>query len=93
MVDVSSAVISNSDMGGWSVVGADDENIVGGSIVLDADTPARWTLAGYLHEFGHLGGLDHNDEVRSVMNMAETPWRRYQKVDLDGLDDLDCKES
>lgn len=80
-----------TETGGYAWSAATDEGMVAGGVVLDESTPARWRTLGFLHELGHIAGLPHNDEERSVMNASDVPWRKYQPVDLDALGDVTCR--
>ena len=74
-------------------VSANDVEKVGGTVEVDPDVPNRWAMTALLHELGHVAGLDHNDEGRSVMNPGlgdGVPWRRFQAVDLDLLSRVEC---
>lgn len=80
-----------SDLGTHAVTAASDVGLVWAEVNIDlATTPKRLYMTGLLHELGHVAGLDHNDEERSVMNTQDVPWRKFQPVDLDALGDVTC---
>lgn len=73
-----------------ATVSADDQRKVAGRVDVDPDMANRWVMLSLLHELGHVAGLDHNDDERSVMNASDVPWRKFQPVDLARLAGIDC---
>lgn len=78
-------------LGGLAVSAGTDTELLWATVTVDPDVPARWLMLTLLHELGHVAGLDHNDDPRSVMNAVEVPWRKYQPVDLARLAAVECR--
>lgn len=76
---------------GETTLAASRVGLVSGRVDVDPDVPGRWVMTSLLHELGHVAGLGHNQEARSVMNATATPWRRFQRSDLEQLGGVVCR--
>lgn len=70
--------------GGVTLIARSNELITDADIILNAD---RMTFDIVLHEFTHMLGLDHSNEVRSIVCYRETPGECRSRGRLDA-DDL-----
>lgn len=80
-----------TETGGDAWMSGTATDMVAAVVTIDETTPNRSVMTGFLHELGHVAGIDHNDSERSVMNATDVQWRRYQPDDLAALADIGCR--
>ena len=76
--------------GAVAVMYGTESEYVKAEVILSPYLERRWVASTLHHEFGHVAGLDHSD-TRSVMNLTEVPWKNFQKDDLRGLAEMECR--